>query len=271
MQTLHIISLFCVFLLIFSPMLSVEGGHIDFEKHGDYESDCSDTSASFGTLSYEPISYNFTEVYPDVIVNTTFEIWNSGCCSLIYSILEDCPWVFVHPTHGVSSGEWDHHVINVTINTTDLSFGHHTCDIIIDTNDVTGIFTVAVTVIPYPNHTPHVPTLIGPDRSEPSESVVFEAKTTDPDDDVIYYQWNFNEENITAWMGPYESNDVCYIEYEWEEEGNYLVKVRAKDEHGNTTEWSQHVIQVPHTKVSFSIIEFIMQFFLKISPMFPFL
>lgn len=228
-------------------------------------------SPTFGELSYEPHSYNFTDLYPETIANTTFEIWNSGCCSLIYNLIEDCPWVTIHPTHGVSSGSFDHHVINVTINTTDLDFGFHQCDIIIDTSDTTGIFKVSVNVIAYPNHTPNNPILIGPDRSEPNENVVFEAKATDPDDDFLFYQWNFNEENITEWMGPYESNDVCYIEYTWEDQGNYLVKVRVKDEHGNMTDWTQHVIQVPYVRSPFSFWQALIHFFFKIGTIFPFI
>jgi hypothetical protein len=271
MKTKKMITIFFIFLLLITLIIPYTSGHYFSDNETHLKNHKEFSTSTFGKLSYEPTAHNFSEIHPEVIANTTFEIWNSGCCSLVYSLIENCSWVSVSPTRGVSSGKWDHHVINVTINTTGLKFGYHQCDIIIDTSDSTGIFTVAVTVIPIPNNTPEKPILIGPDQSKSNKNIVFEATTTDPDHDLIFYQWNFNEENITEWMGPYESNDVCYIEYNWEEQGNYLVKVRAKDEHGNTTEWTQHVIQVPYNRLPFSMFQTLIKLFLRIGTIIPFI
>ncbi|MEF8848937.1 MAG: PKD domain-containing protein [Candidatus Thermoplasmatota archaeon] len=200
-----------------------------------------DASSSFGRLSYEPVYHNFGDKYPGVVDKTTFEIWNSGCCSLVYSLIEECKWVSVNPSSGVSSGEWDHHVINVTINTTGLTLGVHTCDIIIDTNDNTGIFTVEVKVIGLPNNPPMTPTINGPDKGKSGEKYQFTAKTNDPENDPIFYKWKFEDINVSEWLGPYWSNEKCQQEYVWNKKGSYKIKVKAKDEKGYESNWSAHL------------------------------
>ena len=70
-------------------------------------------------LSYNPKSYDFGDMYEGEENSTTFEIWNSGCCRLVYYLHWNCSWVDVYPTNGTSLGE--HDTINININTTGLS------------------------------------------------------------------------------------------------------------------------------------------------------
>jgi rhodanese-related sulfurtransferase len=78
-------------------------------------------------LSIYPTSYNFGDKYIGDTEYTTFEIWNSACCTLQYSITENYSWVTVDPTRGSSIGE--HDTITVTIETNFLNPGFHQCDI----------------------------------------------------------------------------------------------------------------------------------------------
>ena len=222
------------------------------------------TSSSFGELSYEPTFYDFNDTYPGEEKNTTFEIWNSGCCSLVYNLIEESSWVSVNPTKGVSSGKWDHHIINVTINTTNLSVGTHSYDIIIDTNDNTGIFRVDVTIIELPNTPPNRPILNGPEKGKHGETYIFTATTTDLDDDQLFYKWKFTEYNITDWIGPYESNEPCLINHTWNEKGDYDIKVKAKDTRNEESNWSEsHVIQIPKKNFNFPKLNNFFQMFSK--------
>jgi rhodanese-related sulfurtransferase len=93
-------------------------------------------------LSYSPHSYNFGYKSEGETYLTTFEIWNSGIEKLTYSLIENCDWITVSPTSGVSSGE--HDTITVSIDTKGLVQHSNRYDISIDTNGGVGYFTVTV-------------------------------------------------------------------------------------------------------------------------------
>jgi VCBS repeat-containing protein len=96
-------------------------------------------------LSYYPESHDFGEMMAGETNSTTFEIWNSGTGTLTYNLSEPCDWVDVSPTSGESTGE--HDTITVYIDTTGLPPGLHQCDILIDSNGGTGVFSVYVKVV----------------------------------------------------------------------------------------------------------------------------
>ena len=100
-------------------------------------------------LAYSPDYYYFGDLYEGETSTMQFEIWNNGTDTLYYNISEYCSWVNVEPTTGTSIGE--HDVITVTINTTGLYQGYHSCNIYIDSNGGMGTVVVAVNVIPYTN------------------------------------------------------------------------------------------------------------------------
>jgi rhodanese-related sulfurtransferase len=96
-------------------------------------------------LSYHPESHYFGEMYEGEENSTTFEIWNSGCCNIYYSLHWNCTWVDVYPTSGTSQGE--HDIINVSINTTGLPEGLNLCDIEIFSTGGNGSFIVSVNIL----------------------------------------------------------------------------------------------------------------------------
>ena len=98
-------------------------------------------------LSYNPGMYDFGDMVEGVTDSTSFEIWNSGSGLLSYSLLETCTWVDVSPLFGNSNGE--HDIIIVDIDTTGLPLGPHNCDIVIDSNDGSGIFSIFVNIVEF--------------------------------------------------------------------------------------------------------------------------
>lgn len=67
---------------------------------------------------------------------------------------------------------------------------------------------------------------------------VFSTKTTDPDHNQIWYQWSWGDNIFFPWDGPYPSGGTCSASHSWEQDGTYEVKVRAKDDFGAVSEWS---------------------------------
>jgi hypothetical protein len=95
-------------------------------------------------LSYEPRSYDFGKMEEGETASTIFDVWNSNSGTLSYSIIEDTDWIEVTPSSGTSTGEHDE--ITINIDTTGLSNGLHKCDILIETNSGSGVFSISVKV-----------------------------------------------------------------------------------------------------------------------------
>ena len=96
-------------------------------------------------LSYAPCYHDFESMGKDQTDNTTFEIWNSGTGTLTYTLSEACEWVDVNPTSGTSTNE--HDIITVSVDTTGLSSGIHTCSINVSSNGGNDTFTVTCDIL----------------------------------------------------------------------------------------------------------------------------
>jgi hypothetical protein len=67
---------------------------------------------------------------------------------------------------------------------------------------------------------------------------VFKTKTFDPEVDSLYYLFDWGDGSDSKWVGPYDSNEECIQNHQWESTGSFTVKVKAKDETGLESEWS---------------------------------
>ena len=111
-----------------------------------------------------------------------------------------------------------------------------------------------------PNSPPEKPTINGPEEGKPGEVKEFEISTTDPDEDDVFYMIDWGDDEVTDWLGPYASGETITAEHEWAAEGNYIIKVKAKDPDGAETEWSWLRITMPKT-YQFSFFEWIISHF----------
>lgn len=83
---------------------------------------------------------------------------------------------------------------------------------------------------------PEPPT--GPTEIKPGEEFSYQASTTDPEGDDIYYVFDWGDGTNTGWIGPFQSGQSCQASHTWMERGSYAVKVRAKDTENHETIWS---------------------------------
>jgi outer membrane protein assembly factor BamB len=95
------------------------------------------------------------------------------------------------------------------------------------------------TVYNNPPSTPSIP--LGSTSGNIGINYSYITNTTDSDDDKIYYKWNWGD-NISDWMGPYNSNEICNTSHSWTETGIYNVSVRAKDQWGHLSNWSNNLL-----------------------------
>jgi hypothetical protein len=83
---------------------------------------------------------------------------------------------------------------------------------------------------------PELPT--GPDSGYVGTSYSFTTSTTDPNNDNVYYQFDWDGGNQSFWSNFVASGTSIIMSHTWQTEGTYSVKARAKDIHGLTSLWS---------------------------------
>lgn len=69
-------------------------------------------------------------------------------------------------------------------------------------------------------------------------TALYSTSTTDADQHDIYYNFSWGDGTFTGWIGPYSSGEICEIYHTWLNAGVFEVKVRAKDELGDLSDWS---------------------------------
>jgi len=88
----------------------------------------------------------------------------------------------------------------------------------------------------------------GTTSGKKGEEYTYSTSTTDPDGDQVWYKWDWGDE-ISGWDEPYDSGDTVTVSHIWHEKGSYVIKVKAKDEHGKESEWSDPLeVAMPKNK-----------------------
>ena len=80
------------------------------------------------------------------------------------------------------------------------------------------------------NSPPSIPDITGIIDGDVGVQYEYEATSTDPNGNLIYYQWDWGDGDISGWIGDYESGDTCTMSHIWLVEGTYTIKVRAADD-----------------------------------------
>ena len=99
-------------------------------------------------------------------------------------------------------------------------------------------------VIP-PNTAPNQPNPpSGRDEGWPDTSYGFSFSTTDSEEDNIRYEVDWGDGSTTL-TNYYSSGTLVTSYHQWDDEGDYYIKVRAQDEHGLWSSWSNsHIITI---------------------------
>ncbi len=66
----------------------------------------------------------------------------------------------------------------------------------------------------------------------------FSAITTDPQNDPMYYWFDWGDGTNSGWVGPFSAGVAGTASHSWTYTGNYAVKVKAKDPAGHETAFS---------------------------------
>jgi hypothetical protein len=113
--------------------------------------------------------------------------------------------------------------------------------------DSRGTDSYLVKISAFENQRPSNPsTPTGPSRGKPDKEYTFSTTAvTDPEGDMIYYQWDWGDGNLSELL---ETTETTYT---WSYEDNFGVRVIAIDEHGGQSEWSDPLVfSTPRNKIT---------------------
>ena len=104
----------------------------------------------------------------------------------------------------------------------------------------------AACFITVPNEPPQKPdTPQGPNEGKQNINYQFSTSATDPENNEIYYQWDWGDGQTSSWEGPYQSGAIVTQTHSWEHSGSYAIQVRAKDIYNSESPWSEaHTILI---------------------------
>jgi len=80
-----------------------------------------------------------------------------------------------------------------------------------------------------------------PAFGRPGVQLAFSVATTDPDEDDVYYMWDWGDGSHSNWLGPYSSGINATSNHTWDESGEFEIKVKAKDDYNAESYWSEPV------------------------------
>jgi rhodanese-related sulfurtransferase len=106
------------------------------------------------------------------------------------------------------------------------------------------------------------PTISGPKKAGAGVNVTFEISATDPEDDGVLFFIDWNDTTDTGWIGPYYPGETVDVIHMFAEKGKYTISAKAKDYHGNESDWVTIDIKIPRTRTSvYNMLEMLFERF----------
>jgi len=94
-----------------------------------------------------------------------------------------------------------------------------------------------------PNAPPDIPSKpSGTGSGRVNTPYTYQTSTDDPNDDDVYYLFDWDDGTNSGWVGPYSSGGSGSATHTWTSTDTYHVKVKAKDEHGAESGWSDPLL-----------------------------
>jgi hypothetical protein len=187
-------------------------------------------------LDFSPKYQDFGMVEVGEILQSEFEIWNSGQDTLIWNLNKSNPWISFSPENGISDGE--HRIVKVTIQTENLNYRYNKGIIYINSNGGNNCYLINLSI----NHHPKKPSLSGRKSGQVNKEYTYLGNTSDPDGDNLSYFFDWGDRTNSSWLGPYSSDEIVSASHYWKKYGSYKVKLKSKDQYGLESEWSNEII-----------------------------
>jgi len=142
-----------------------------------------------------------------------------------------------------------------------LPYGHEVTLTVTGYNKIPYSAQLQLTGVDEPPEKPMVPS--GRSKTIRGINTTYTTSTTDPDGHQVMYQFDFSEDGLSEWLGPFDSGQPCSIIHQWENSGQQTVRVRAQDVYSLPSDWSDP-LDVKTSRGFF--IHLLLTFLEKISP-----
>ena len=101
----------------------------------------------------------------------------------------------------------------------------------------------------YNGSQPTKPFISGTTEGKAGKEYGYTGESFDPDDDRIKYLFNWDDGTYT-WTYYYNTSELANVSHIWNQGGTYRIRVKAKDENGAQSDWSEPlVIIMPKNKL----------------------
>jgi hypothetical protein len=110
------------------------------------------------------------------------------------------------------------------------------------------------------DYAPDDPEIDGQTEGKEQERYDYTFSTIDPEGHDVEYYIEWGDDTAFKWIGPYESDDPVTKSHMWTYEGNYTIRVKARDIYGAESEWSTLEVSMPKNKAK-TIDTLLLRFF----------
>ena len=108
-----------------------------------------------------------------------------------------------------------------------------------------------VTILGIPiNNPPEAPLIDGPPSGKVDVEYEYTFNATDPEGDPVMYFIDWGD-NDTEWTEFSDSGEEITLKHSWIEEGEYIIKAKAKDINDAESDLSEFEIEIPRTRASY--------------------
>ena len=249
--------------------LTNEGGYIEFEGeifNSLNTTVVSDGSYNINAVAFEYFVFDYWEGTDGVNVNdiysatTTVEVTGDGTLTAYFNFTLNTVIFLVNPEDGgyINFGGYDFenntgvyaesgiYEITAIANEPDYVFSlwEYTEGVVFQNDESkTTLVNVSGDAIILANFNlneppgkPQRPS--GPTSGEINKELTFSTAAVDPNNDGIWYQWDWGDGTQSSWQGPFASGQTVTEKHTYTGIRNYDVKVKAKDGSGIETDWS---------------------------------
>ncbi len=91
----------------------------------------------------------------------------------------------------------------------------------------------------FPPYTPKRP--CGSTQGKKNIDYAYNVSTRDVEENKVYYKFDWGNGGGTDWIGEFDSGEIVTVNHAWTDEGVYYIKVKAKDENGAESSWSDYL------------------------------
>jgi len=103
-------------------------------------------------------------------------------------------------------------------------------------------------MMPMHNIAPSSPNVFGPSSGKTGEKQMYSVCSNDLNGDELFYFIDWGDGETEIWSGPFESSEEQSFGHTWNEEGEYTIRVRAKDNSDLMSDWTFLPVSMPKNK-----------------------